>query len=127
MIGFWIFMLIMELLVPLIMFGMGTYFSRNAPKEINQFFGYRTTRSMKNQETWKFAHNYGGKLWKRIGLIMLPIIAIAMLFCYGKDIDYVANLGLIITGIQVVVLFASIFPVEAALKRNFDKNGKPLK
>lgn len=50
-----------------------------------------------------------------------------MLFSYGKDIDYVANFGLVIMGIQVIVLIVSIFPVEAALKRNFDENGKPLK
>ncbi len=127
MIGFWIFMLIMELLIPLIMIVLGIYFSKNVPKEINQFFGYRTTRSMKNKETWNFAHNYSGKLWKRIGLIMAPIVVIAMLCTYGKDIDYVANFGLVITGIQVIVLVASIFPVEAALKRNFDENGRPLK
>lgn len=127
MIGFWIFMLIMELLIPLVMIGFGIYFSKNAPKEINQVFGYRTTRSMKNKETWKFAHNYSGKLWKRIGLIMVPIAVIAMLFTYGKDIDYVANFGLVITVIQVIVLIASIYPVEAALKRNFDESGRPLK
>lgn len=127
MIGFWIFMLIMELVVPLIMIGFGICFSKNAPKEINQVFGYRTTRSMKNQETWKFAHNYSGKLWKRIGLIMTPIIVIVMLFSYGKDINYVSNFGLVITGIQIIVLIVSIFPVEVALKRNFDKDGRPLK
>jgi uncharacterized membrane protein len=127
MIGFWIFMLIMLLLIPLSMLGLGIYFGKNAPKKINYVYGYRTTRSMKNQETWKFAHNYCGKLWKRIGLIMIPITIIAMLFSYGKDIDYVSNYGLVITGIQIIVLFGSIFPVEAALKRNFDKNGNPLK
>ena len=29
--------------------------------QINDAFGYRTTRSMKNQETWRFAHQYSGK------------------------------------------------------------------
>ncbi len=57
MIGFWIFMLIMLLLIPFSMFGLGMYFCKNIPKEINCIFGYRTSRSMKNQDTWKFAHD----------------------------------------------------------------------
>jgi len=127
MIGFWIFMLIMELMIPIIMIGFGMYFSKNAPQKINYAFGYRTTRSMKSQETWQFAHKCVGKLWKIIGFIMTPIIVIVMLFSYGKGIDYVGNFVLVIMGIQVIVLIASIFPVEAALKRNFDESGKPLK
>ena len=39
--GFWIFMLIMELLIPLTMIGFGKDFSNQAPKEINSAFGCR--------------------------------------------------------------------------------------
>ena len=38
--GFWIFMLIMDLLLPFTMIGFGRYFMKNAPKEINSVFGY---------------------------------------------------------------------------------------
>ncbi|MBE6023390.1 MAG: SdpI family protein [Cellulosilyticum sp.] len=61
--SFWIFMLLMTLLIPISMIGFGYYFSKKAPKEINNVLGYRTSRSMKNKETWQFAHNYFGKLW----------------------------------------------------------------
>ena len=61
--GFWFFMLFMNLLMPLIMIGLGRYFMKNAPGNINIVFGYRTSMSMKNQEPWKFAHEYCGKLW----------------------------------------------------------------
>ena len=33
--GFWIFMLIMDLLLPFTMIGFGRYFMKKAPKEIN--------------------------------------------------------------------------------------------
>lgn len=46
--GFWFFMLIMELLAPITMIGFGRYFLKEAPKEINPIFGYRTRMSMKN-------------------------------------------------------------------------------
>lgn len=120
---FWIYMLLSCLLLPVVMFGIGAYFSNHAPKKINDFFGYRTTRSMKNLDTWKFAHYYVGKLWKIIGVVSTPLTFIAMLLCYGKDIDYISQFGVIVIVVQMIVLIVSIFPVESALKRNFDKHG----
>lgn len=61
--GFWFFMLIMDLLTPIIMIGFGRYFLKDAPKEINPVFGYRTAMSMKNRDTWEFVHKYLGKIW----------------------------------------------------------------
>ena len=45
--GFWIFMLIMDLLLPFTMIGFGRYFMKKAPKEINstcavRFYNYTT-------------------------------------------------------------------------------------
>ena len=36
---------------------------RKTPKEINYVYGYRTKRSMMNEETWRFANQYFGKAW----------------------------------------------------------------
>jgi len=36
-------------------------FQKNPPTEINPGYGYRTSRSMKNQMTWDFAQKYMGK------------------------------------------------------------------
>lgn len=68
--GFWLFMLIMNLLIPFSMIGFGRYFLKNAPKEINAIFGYRTTMSMKNNDTWEFAHKYCGKIWYICGSVV---------------------------------------------------------
>ena len=95
--GFWIFMVIVDLLIPFTMIGFGWYFRKQAPGAINWVFGYRTEMSMKNKDTWEFAHNYIGKLWYRIGLIMLPLTVIPMLFVLGRDKDTVGNLGAAIT------------------------------
>lgn len=46
--GFWSFMLAMDLIIPLSMVFLGRYFARHAPGSINMLFGYRTARSMKN-------------------------------------------------------------------------------
>lgn len=44
--AFWLFMLIMNLLIPFSMIGFGFYFQKHPPKEINELFGYRTPLSL---------------------------------------------------------------------------------
>ena len=122
--GFWIFMLLMNLMIPLTMIGFGRSFMKNTPKEINAVFGYRTSISMKNKDTWEFAHRYCGKIWYVCGLILLPITVIFLLLVIGKDTDYVGTVGGIICGAQLILLIGSIFSTEITLKKVFDKNGK---
>lgn len=80
--------------------------------------------SMKNQDTWQFAHRYCGKLWVRLGWILVPLSVIPMLFVIGKDIETIANVGLVVSLLQLLPLVGSIFPTEIALKKAFDKNGQ---
>lgn len=121
--GFWIFMMVMDLLIPLTMIGFGKYFSERAPKEINDGFGYRTSMSMKNKDTWEFAHHYCGKLWLVIGYMILVISFMTMFFVIGKGKNVIGILGGILCGVQLVFLIGSIFPTERALKKNFDEYG----
>ena len=122
--GFWIFMLIMDLLIPGIMIGFGSYFAENAPKNINPLFGYRTTRSMKNRDTWEFSHHYFGKLWRVTGWILFPVSIAVMLLCLGKDISSIGAYGAAVCGIQTVLLLIPVFITEHALKQNFDEAGR---
>lgn len=121
--GFWIFMLVMNGLIPAIMIGFGAYFRKHAPKEINGIFGYRTTMSMKNKETWEFAHRHCGRLWWKYGWGMLLLTVIAMLFVLGKSQNVIGTFGIIICTFQTIGLIASIIPTERALRRNFDQQG----
>ena len=122
--GFWIFMLVIDLLIPLTMIGFGRLFLKKTPKDINALFGYRTSMSMKNAETWEFAHNFCGRIWFVGGLIMLPLSIIPLLFFIGGDEDTVSAVGSIVAFVQMIPLIGAIFPTEAALKKNFDGNGK---
>lgn len=121
--GFWIFMLIMDVWIPITMIGLGKYFMNKAPKEINAAFGYRTSMSMKNRDTWEFAHKYCGRIWYVSGLIILPISIIAVLGVINKNKDIVGMVGSIVCSIQLIPLICAIFPTEKALKKTFDKNG----
>lgn len=121
---FWIFMLVMELLIPFTMIGFGKRFLKNAPKEINDLFGYRTSMSMKNKDTWLFAHCYIGKLWYWCGFLTLFASVVVMIFMIGKPAGAIGTAGGILTGIQLIPLAGSIIPTEIALKRAFDADGK---
>lgn len=122
--GFWLFMFLFNLILQLMLIGFGRLFCHHAPSEINSVFGYRTRRSMLNQDTWQFAHKHIGKTWKRLGLVLLLSSAIAMIFLFSRKIDLVGRFGSLITGIQVVFLIASVFPTESALKQTFDEKGE---
>lgn len=126
MLGFWIFMLFMDLLIPLMMIGIGRLFMKRPPKRINGIYGYRTKRSMKTQETWEFAHRYFGNLWFRLGLVLIPLSALPLIFVYVKDIDLIGIVGAVVTLVQIVLMIVPVFPTERALKENFDEFGKPL-
>lgn len=122
--GFWIFMTIMDLLVPFTMIGLGKLFSKTAPKEINYTFGYRTSMSMKNKDTWIFAHKYCGKIWYVCGLLLLVISIVIMLLVFGRTKDLVEQVGGILCIVQMVILVGTIVPTEIALRKEFDKNGR---
>ena len=89
--GFWIFMLIMVLLIPITMIAFGRLFLNSAPHNINSTFGYRTKRSMMNEDTWKFAHSYIGKLWFILRIDPFASLCCSNVFCiwkrsrYGRD------------------------------------------
>lgn len=120
--GFWFYMFF-DLLIPFTMICFGNHFIKSAPREINAAFGYRTTMSMKNKDTWEFAHNYCGKLWRFLGWISLVVTMIGMPFVLGKSEDTVGSFGGVVCIFQLIFLIGSIFPTEFALKRTFDKNG----
>ena len=122
--GFWIFMLIMVLLIPLTMIFFGWLLFRKTSKEINYVYGYRTKRSMMNEETWRFANQYFGKAWYLCGLISVPLSVIAITIVFGKGPGTVGMVGGIITMLQMLPLIGAIVPTESELKKNFDENGK---
>ena len=123
-IAFWIFVLTFDLLIPLLMLGFGKSFMKNPPAEINPGYGYRTIMSSKNQDTWDFAQRYMGKVWYQAGRVLLIPSALPLLLVLGRDVGTVGVVGLVVSGVQLVVMLGSILVTERALKKNFDKNGK---
>ena len=116
------FWLLCDLFIPFIMTVVGRMTSKHCPKNINSLIGYRTTRSMKNMDTWKFAHEYCGKLWWKIGSIMIILSALIYIPLYQSDNNVIGIAGVVLITIQCIILIVSIYPTEKALKEHFNND-----
>ena len=122
--GNWFMLLGFNLLIPAIMLGAGKLFLKKAPKDINWIFGYRTTMSMKNEDTWAFAHKVAGAFWLKWGWITLAITVVGMLLLLGRSVELVSTAGCVLLFLQLVPVIAVIPHTEKALYNTFDKDGK---
>lgn len=121
--GIWFLMLGINLLIPAIMLGAGKLFTKSAPQEINWVFGYRTAMSMKNNDTWAFAHKIAGAFWWKWGWFLLAVTAIAMLLLLGQSEKIVSTAGCVLMFLQLIPVIAVIPHTEKAMRRAFDKDG----
>ena len=121
--GIWFLMLGINLLIPAIMLGAGKLFTKSAPQEINWVFGYRTAMSMKNNDTWAFAHKIAGAFWWKWGWFLLAVTAIAMLLLLGQSEEIVSTAGCVLMFLQLIPVIAVIPHTEKAMRRAFDKDG----
>lgn len=125
--GFWIFMTLSLMLVPGLMMLFGRIFMKNPPSSINGVYGYRTSMSSKNQDTWDFAQKYMGKVWWKTGRIMLVAGIAVMLPVLNKGQDIIGWVGTAGALVECLFMLITVFFVERALRRTFDKDGKRLK
>ncbi|MBQ3938420.1 MAG: hypothetical protein II724_03650, partial [Clostridia bacterium] len=72
------------------------------------------------------ANEYCGKLWLRLGLALLLAVIAAFILMWNDGDDAVAKTGVVIIVAETALMVVSIGPVEAALKKRFDKDGKPI-
>ena len=121
----WAILLVDVFAVPAILLGFGRRFLKKPPQGINSAYGYRTSMSMKNQDTWDFAHQVCGRVWWRMGWLMLALSAVLLAWMQGRPGGEHTNwlLGILVAFGEGAVLILTIIPVERALKRTFDKNG----
>ncbi len=123
--GTQITLFICNLIVPLLMLVFGVWMLRRPPKEINGAFGYRTRMSMKNEKTWRFAHEKCGRIWTWTGAVLLVVSVALSILLWLKGGDALTRFTTSYSMAQVVVLVLTILPVERSLKKHFDENGNP--
>ena len=120
--GFKVFMSFGVLLIPGIMIFFGRTMMDHPPKTINAAYGYRTTMSMLNQDTWDYAQVACAKRWRRWGRV-LALITLVVLIVALRRPTYADVLG-IYTAFETAVLLASVAATEMDLRRTFDREGR---
>jgi uncharacterized membrane protein len=122
--GIWFFLLVINLVIPLSLFFFGWILYKKTPKDINYVFGYRTKRSMTNENTWIFAQRYFGRRSIYLGLLLILMTIVLMLLVIKKDNDVIANTSMVLVVCECIPLFLLIFATEKALKKQFDNFGR---
>ncbi len=116
-------------LIPVILIVCGGLIARgHYPKHPNNLCGYRTPRSMRNDEAWDFAQKRWGRLSWWFGWALLGVSAIfaALLKTMSVQEKTAEIYSFACLMIQPLLTLATIPPVELALKRRFgDKASSP--
>jgi uncharacterized membrane protein len=105
--GYCLFMLVLALVI-----------RKFPPKKINPIYGYRTRRSMMNQQTWDAANTYSTKGMINIAVWSLGL-AVVTYYIYPEITLWVTII------VNTLLLFVVIFSTENYLKKHFDESGNP--
>ena len=111
-------------LLPVVMVICGMSYTKRGPKRISKVQGYRTKMSMKNRETWDFAHKHLGDLWFKLGTPLLAVTSVMSLIVFRQNDDKIMFWCCVFIVIQLVLMVLPVYFTEKALKENFDENGK---
>ena len=107
-------------ILPVIITLIGYIMNKYPPKKVNWFIGYRTRKSMRDETVWKIANQYCGKLWMKIGLIVLVVASLLGILVYLKMIIFSETFLTIIVFCEIAPLLLSGVMVENKIK-NTDK------
>ncbi|MFN4122669.1 MAG: SdpI family protein [Flavobacteriales bacterium] len=87
---------------------------KRPPKKINYLYGYRTNRSMRDQQSWDFAQIYSGRKMIQYGFL-LALSSLSAFFLHPEETSGVfIGLGLMICAVVLIIM-----NVEQALKKKF--------
>jgi uncharacterized membrane protein len=95
---------------------IGILLLRFPPENINNWYGYRTRRSMSEQDAWDFAQRFSARRMIAAGTLLL-LIAIPGFFIKMEE-SLAVGLGF---ALIVIALFIPIVQTEKALKEKFDR------
>jgi uncharacterized membrane protein len=108
-----------QILIALVLSFLGVLFYFFQPKNINAIYGYRTTRSMLSEFTWKAANRLSSiiLMWSGIVIIIIHVLFIIIL-------PELVKLRVIIFLFNLVFSFVlNLLLVEKHLKKHFDQDG----
>ncbi len=84
---------------------LGIWLSKFPPKEINNWFRYRTPRSKKSIEHWKIAQTYSGRLTFIFGCALLILSVLPFMTELTDTTQILIALCSIVSGSFLIIIF----------------------
>ena len=112
--------LLIGILLPAVLVLLSGFLWQRFPsKKINHLYGYRTRRSMQNQQTWDYANRIGPVMFIKTGIYLI-IIGVLAYWLFSP------NTAILISIVAMVVgLIAGLISCEQKLAQHFDEKGNP--
>ena len=111
-------LLYIHLLIGPLMLLISLIFYYFPPKEINDLYGHRTSRSMKNKDTWNYANKKSTIMMLWVSLLTCFIQCFTIVLAYKLDQSI-----LIATIFLCIGLIVGSYIIEQDLKKKFDNEG----
>lgn len=103
-------------LVGIICIVVGFIFKAFPPRKMNSIYGYRTSSSMKNQDTWNVAQKYSANTFIIFGFIFVALEFVLSYLIENIGIGY-ENM-IILIGLVIMIILD-----EVHLTKVFNKDG----
>ena len=97
---------------------VGFLMKKRPPKTINHLYGYRTKRSMKNQESWDFAQKYSAQEMVQAGFYLLAVSIIGWFIKLPEMVTYPLGIGIIV--VLMILMFVRTEKVLKEINKNSD-------
>lgn len=99
-----------------LMLCLAWYYKKHPPKKINELYGFRTRKTMANQEIWDAANKRNAQdLWQFA--LYLTVISI-LLIAFNIPYAILIHLGALLVGLAIAI-YATISYID----KHFDQNG----
>lgn len=108
-------MFLILIIVGPVYFLAGLLLFKFPPKKINSLYGYRTHRSMKNQDVWNYAQKKSAKEMMKVGLTMGLFSTLDLIFVIPEAWGLTFGLGMLI-----IFSAGLLLKVERNLKMTFE-------
>jgi uncharacterized membrane protein len=103
-------------LTGLIFLVIGAIYFKFPMKRINRFIGYRTSKSMMDQERWDFAQRYSTRLMLKIGALFILIALLSLVVPLSHNWSLVIGSAILICGVICLLICT-----DRAIVRAFGK------
>ena len=115
------------LIGPLVMLGLGLWYTHKPPKEANYSAGFRTYYGMGSIAAWRFTQKLAGAVYTLLGGGLSVIMFVISLFFNGKSALTMVNVAVWCMAIEFILIFLAWLVINIIVYREFDKDGKRRK